>query len=260
MLFELENINTGYHPEQTILEDLTFSIEEGEFIGIIGPNGSGKSTLLRTLGKLLPLHSGTLYFKGRLLKDWKRKELAKEIALVEQELPLVFGYTIEQLVLMGRFPYLKAWQTESEKDYEIIEEAMKLTSIWDLRKHLYNELSGGERQRVMLARALAQDTKILFLDEPTAHLDLNHQIELLDLVSQLNKTQKHTILFISHDLNLASNYCSKLILLYKGKLHKIGTPEEILSKECLEKIYNIKLEILEHPTTGKPLVIPSMRC
>ncbi|MCG4586285.1 ABC transporter ATP-binding protein, partial [Anaerosalibacter bizertensis] len=194
---EVENLNFAYR-KQLVLKDISFFIEKGQFISIIGPNGSGKSTLLKNLSNLYNPESGFIKVYGKDIKKYRTKELAKNISLVPQDTTISYDFTVFDIVMMGRFPYLDRFKKENEKDFKIVAEALKKTNTFHLRNRNINEISGGERQRVIIARALAQESEIIFLDEPTSHLDINHQIDLLNLLKQLNEEKGTTIILVIH--------------------------------------------------------------
>jgi iron complex transport system ATP-binding protein len=236
-----------------VLNDISVNLPTGAFIGIIGPNGSGKSTLLKGLAATLAPRTGSVLLDGKEINKWSRRELARQLAVVPQETTAAFDFTAEDVVLMGRSPYLTGWQAESPEDLQAAAEAMELTGTWDLRHRPITHLSGGERQRVFIARALAQKTPVILLDEPTAHLDINHQVEVLNLLRRLNH-QGVTIIIIFHDLNLAAQYCSQMILLHQGKVYACGKVEEIFSTETIRTVYQTEVLVGYHPITGVPQV------
>jgi iron complex transport system ATP-binding protein len=237
-----------------ILSDVSFSATQGEILGIIGPNGSGKTTILRLLSNILQPQSGQIKIKNKELSEWSRKTLATQIAIVPQDTYIPFNYTVREIVLMGRTPHLRLLQFEGKQDYTLTDQAMAFTDTLDLSDRYFDALSGGERQRALIARALVQEPTILFLDEPTAHLDINHQIEILDLVKRLNAEQHLTVILVTHDLNLAAGYCDRLILLSKGKIFCSGTPKEVINEPNIQKVYQTKVVVSYHPITGVPQV------
>ena len=205
------------YAEEWVLRDITFSVKRGELLGLIGPNGSGKTTLLKSLNRTLPLERGDIFVDGANIKGIKRRELAKIVGLVPQETSMVFTFTVLEVVLMGRAPYLGRLGFESENDYAKAIRAMEMTDILSLSKRGMNALSGGEKQRVLIARAIAQEPDIMLLDEPTSFLDIKHQVEIYDLIKRLNSIKKLTVIVVSHDINLASQYCDRMLLLNKGR-------------------------------------------
>lgn len=254
-VYEVENLNFGYEDER-IIKGLSFDVEEGEILGIIGPNGSGKTTLLRLLSGVLRPWSGRVIFMGRDLKRMRRKEIARRVAVVPQQSLIIFPFTVREIVLMGRAPYLGMFQSESKRDFEIAERAMDYTDTLRLAHRHVDELSGGELQRVIIARALAQEPEVMLLDEPTSHLDLKHQMEIFDLIRRLNSEEKMTFVVVLHDLNLAGEHCDRLLLLKEGSAYKMGKPDEVLTAEAIEETYGVNVLITQNPVTSAPHVIP----
>ena len=234
----------------SVLEDVFLSSGPGECIGIIGPNGSGKSTLLKALSKIVKPASGAIVLSGRDIRTMSLGELARNMAVVAQDTTSDFEFTCLDIVLMGRSPHMKRFAVEGRKDYEIAESSMKLTSTWHLKDRMFNELSGGERQRVVIARALAQEPSVLLLDEPVSHLDINHQIEILELVGRLKKTKGLLVIMVIHDLNLAARYCDRLILLSGRTVQAAGAPSEVLTRDHIRKAFKADVMVRRHPLTG----------
>lgn len=253
-ILRVSDLVCGYDRED-ILKGISFSVEEGSFLGIIGPNGAGKTTLFRAIARVLKPYRGEILYKERALSRIPRRDLAREVAVLPQVLSITFSYSVEEFVLMGRFPYLGRLEKEKKVDLEIVERAMALADVLSLRERKVWELSGGERQRVILAQALAQEPELLLLDEPTAHLDIGHQIEILDLVRRLNREKEVTVIMVSHDLNLASEYCDDLILLREGEIYQRGSPEEVLSYVHIEAVYETVVVVKKSPVSGKPYVV-----
>lgn len=252
-VYEVEKVFYAYF-EKAVIEGISFDIAEREFFGIIGPNGAGKSTLLRILSRVLTANQGQVRLLEKPLDSYHPKELARLVAFIPQETHFGLEFTVEEIVKMGRYPYLPFLAMGSDQDVEITGEAMNLANVSDLRTRFVNSLSSGERQRVIIARALAQRPKILLLDEPTSHLDLKHQFEIMELLKRLN-SQGMTIVLVSHDLNLASLYCTRIMLLKKGKIEAIDLPEKIVSRDWLARVYDIQPEIITHPKRGKPQIM-----
>ncbi len=244
---------TFSYEAREVLRDITFTVPAGSFVGIIGPNGSGKSTLLKGLAATLSPKGGIILLDGRELSGWNNRELARHLAVVPQDTTADFDFTVEEVVLMGRSPYLSRWQVESLADLAIAAEAMELTGTLELRHRPITHLSGGERQRVFIARALAQKTPVLLLDEPTSHLDINHQVEVLNLFRRLNH-QGVTVIAVFHDLNLAAQYCSQVILLCQGRIYACGTVQDIFTTETIRAVYRTEVLVGQHPITGVPQV------
>jgi iron complex transport system ATP-binding protein len=252
-MFYFSNVSSGYGNLE-ILKNVSFKIEKGDFTGIIGPNGSGKTTLLRTATKLIKPSSGEIFLKGKNLADIPLKELAVVMAVVPQDTVFMFPFKVMDVVLMGRTPYIKRFGFESREDLKIALKALEFADAVHLKDRFIDELSGGERQRVIIAKALAQEPKILFLDEPTTHLDINHQVQIFGLLKKLNKEQGLTIVAILHDLNLASDYCDELILMDNGAIKRKGAPAEILDYKIIEEVYKTVVIVKENPLTSRPHV------
>lgn len=247
---QVENLQFGYRKE-LVLKGLSFNIEKGKFVSIIGPNGSGKSTLLKTLNQLYSPSQGGILIDGNNINRLKKKELARKIALVPQDTLIDYDFTVEDIVLMGRHPYKGRFQKEDEKDYKIVNEVLKMTNTFHLKDRIITEISGGERQRVIIAKALAQKPSIILLDEPTSHLDINHQIEILSLLKKLNEEMGTTIVIVIHDVNLASRYSDEIIMLNEGKILEIGRPEKVITKKNIEFAYDLKVEIEKNKYTNR---------
>jgi iron complex transport system ATP-binding protein len=252
-MIEVDSIFFRYH-QDWVLQDVSFQVRKGEFVGVIGPNGSGKTTLLKILYRLLTPQRGEVLFDHLSLKKMSRGEIAKKIAVVAQEAYPAFPFRVIEMVLMGRSPYLGHLMFESPKDLEIAKRAMEWTEILPISQRPIDELSGGERKRVYIARALTQEPEVILLDEPTTNLDIHHQVESLDLVLSLNREKGLTILMASHDLNLASEYCDRLILLQHGKIFHMGPPEEVMTRENIEKVYGCQVWVDRNPVSGMPRV------
>lgn len=251
----VNNIDFRYMKEW-VLKNVSMKIAGGEFYGIAGPNGSGKTTLLKILDGLLHPLSGDIFYWGRHVQDFSRRELSRIIAYVSQEHELPFAFTVEEAVLMGRYPHLGFLGFEGERDFLIANEAMKTTGVSHLKKRLVTELSGGERQRVVIARALAQEPKIMLLDEPTAHLDISSSVEIMELLKQLQRVKGITIVTASHDLNLLARYTDRLAFLWMGEKIKEGKPEEVLTVELLEKVYGSRFRIICESSSKIPIIVP----
>jgi len=233
--------------KETMLTDINLSFNDGEFVGLIGPNGAGKSTLLQLLLGLLNPQSGEVLLEREAIKNIKRREIAKKLAFVPQSTELPFAFNVQQIVAMGRNPYLGPFELETIVDKEIIKQAMQQTDIVHLQHRLVNTLSGGEKQRVIIARALAQQSPIILLDEPIASLDICHQLETLQLIQSLTKSGK-TAISALHDLNLAARYCDRLILIGKQQdgtttIISDGTPKQVLTHENIKTHFSIQADI-----------------
>jgi len=252
-MIDVHSISFRYRQEW-VLRDISFQIGKGEFIGVIGPNGSGKSTLLKTLYRLLSPQEGEVLFELIPLRKMSRRDIARRMAVVPQESYSLFPFRAAEVVLMGRSPYLGHQMFEKEKDLEIAKKAMEWTETLPIAERSIDELSGGERKRVFIARALAQEPEIILLDEPTANLDIHHQIDFLDLVLHLNREKGLTIVMASHDLNIASEYCDRLILLREGTIYKIGPPDEVITRENIQKVYGCEVWVDQNPVSGMPRI------
>jgi iron complex transport system ATP-binding protein len=252
-MIEVNSISFRYH-EDWVLQDVSFRVEKGEFVGVIGPNGSGKTTLLKILYRLLSPQKGEILFELVPMRKMDRNDIAKRIAVVAQETQLLFPFSVLETVLMGRSPYLGHLMFESEKDLEIAKKAMEWTKVLPFSERPMDELSGGERKRVFIARALAQEPEVILLDEPTANLDIHHQIDFLDLILTLNRERGLTIVMASHDMNIASEFCDRLILLQDGRIYKMGTPDEVITQENIESVYGCEVRIDQNPVSGMPRI------
>lgn len=235
--------------QQQILDDLNLQAREGEFIGIIGPNGAGKSTFLKALRGLNKKISGSVKIFGKEMAQFDDKEIARKIAYMQQDVNLDFGFSVLKVVLAGRYPYLSWWQNEGKSDYEIARSYMRFTGVEDLAEKKVNQLSGGECQRVLLAKVLAQETPLLYLDEPTASLDLAYQEEIFRYCQKLCREGK-TILIVVHDIRLAAKFCSRLVLLANGKIVDDGKPEKVITKENLKQAFQLDAVVYKNPITG----------
>jgi iron complex transport system ATP-binding protein len=258
LMLEVKKISCGYG-KRVVVRRVSFGIKEGEFVGIIGPNGSGKTTLIRAITGFLPLTKGSISLKGREVHQMARRELAQKVAVVTQSPETAFSLSVEEYVLLGRVPHWGTLQfLETTKDWEIAAQTMELTKIDHLRGRRIVELSGGERQLVFVARALAQEPHMLLLDEPTAHLDIGHQAQIMGLLKQLNEKHALTIVMVLHDLTLASLSCERLILLHQGRLCEIGPPRRVLTQGVLEQVYRTAVRVMESPVRGRPIILPAV--
>lgn len=242
-LYELQQVSLSYGGAQFALNGIDLKIERGEFVGILGPNGAGKSTLLRILGGLASPGTGTVHFEGGPLNNLSPKERARKIALVPQWTVVAFPFSVFELVLMGRHPHLGHLALESQKDLEITTQALEKTDSIQFRERSFNTLSGGEMQRVVVARAIAQESPTLLLDEPSSALDIQQQHRIYGILQSLNRAG-HTVIVTTHDLNLAAQYCKRIVLLQKGKVSADGTPAAVLNESRIESIYGTPVEII----------------
>ncbi len=249
----VRNLHLDYDHKQ-ILRGLTFHVSPGEFFVIIGPNGAGKTTLLKACAGITRPRSGEIEIQGKALHHFSRRSLSRVLAVVPQQVPLDFPFLVAETVLMGRSPHLGLWGMESSEDYRIAEEAMTFTDIAHLAERRLDQLSGGERQRVMIARAICQQPRIIFLDEPTASLDPSHQSRIMDLMERLRRHRQITVIMISHDLNLAALYGDRLLLLKEGNIEKTGSPGEVLTAEQLQRSYGCTLLVDQYPLSPVPRI------
>jgi len=239
-----------------IMEDVSLIIDEAQIVAVIGPNGSGKTTFLKIINGTLFPNSGQMLIAGKDTRLWKRQDLAKIVAIVPQESAPIFSFYAEESVLMGRFPHLSNYRFEDKNDYRIVRESMEKTDTLTFANRRFDELSAGERQRVLIARALASEPKILLLDESTVFLDLKHQMQFLALLRQLNTTQKLTVIFVTHDINLAAQHAKKIILLDFGKNYAIGHPAEVITAANIKEVYDVDVLVDQNPQSGLPRVTP----
>ncbi len=253
-MIRMENVQCGYG-RTIVLDSIDLKVDKGSFVGIIGPNGSGKTTILRTITRLIKPTRGMIYLDNKDIRSFDHKEIARKIAVVSQNLPVV-AMTVKEFVLLGRVPYYKNLQFfENKHDLLAVDKAMKMTDTERLKNHFMSEMSGGEVQLAFIARAIAQEPSLLLLDEPTAHLDITHQVSILDLIKRLNKEYHLTVLIVLHDLNLASEYCDRLVLMDAGSIRKAGTPEEVLTYKDIEDVYHTVVVVEKNPLSGKPFVL-----
>ena len=251
---KIENLRFAYNGVE-IIRGFDLSVASGAFHSLLGPNGSGKTTLVKLLSGALEASSGTIEIFGEPIRSIGKRKLAKSVAVVPQGSVVAFDFTAFEVVLMGRSPYLGGLSLEGEKDWEIAREAMTMTNTWDLRNRSMNQLSGGEAQRVIVARALAQQPKILLLDEATVFLDIKHQIELMELLRKLNVERGVTVLAVTHDLNLAASYADRVTLMKDGAAKAEGAPKEVLTKEKIFDVFGANVKVLD--IDGRPGILPA---
>ena len=230
-----------------IIDDIRLSVETGAFIGLIGPNGSGKSSLLRCIYRSLKPDAGSISLDGADLLAMSPRDAARKMAVVLQESPVQFDFTVQELVLMGRTPHKSAFDPDTIDDWEIVTDALAQVDMLDFRERSYGTLSGGEKQRVLIARALAQQSQFLVLDEPTNHLDIRYQLEILDIVREL----RVTTLAALHDLNLATLYCDQLYVLSEGRVAASGAPDDIVTADLIYQVYGVRADVAIDPMTGR---------
>lgn len=238
------------------LRDVSLSLDPGEVLGLVGPNGSGKTTFIRAVTGAVRPTSGSVRIGAVDATSLSQRELALQIAVVPQDPVLPPAFPALECVLMGRTPHLRVLQNEGPRDLEAARKAMLATDTWQFAERLLGELSGGERQRVVVARALAQETPVLLLDEPTAHLDIGHQASVLRLVRDAARNDSKAVLAVVHDLTLAAQYCDRLVMLRGGSVVASGTPTEVLVVSLLREVYGAAVDVFLHPLTGRPVVAP----
>lgn len=253
------NITFGYD-RVPVLDDVTFDVLPGDFLSIAGPNGCGKSTLLRLLAGILQPDKGTLLLNQKPYSMFKRRDLARSVGFVPQDAQWLFPFTVMEVVLMGRTPYVGRWGFERRRDIELCEEALELTDITHLAGKPVTAISGGERQRTLIARALAQEPAVLLLDEPNAHLDLSHQLDVFRILHRQHQEKQLTILSVSHDLNLAAAFSTRVMMLMEtvpgggGKVVAQGTPEDVLTESMVEQVFRTRVLVDRHPLTSRPRI------
>lgn len=255
MIYDIRDVDFRYGATP-VLHDVSARIDKGDFVAIVGPNGAGKSTLLKLLAGILPSSGGSIDFEGRPIADFKVAQLAQQIAFVAQETHVVFPFTVDEMILMGRIPYRQGFVFDNADDSEFVDNAMEMTQTSGLAGKMFNELSGGERQRVVLASALAQTPAVLLLDEPTVYLDMKHQLHFYRILERLNAERNMTVIAVTHDLNLAARYSRRMIAMRDGAIVADGEPEEILTSETVYEIFEIQATILDRPGGGGKYVIP----
>lgn len=243
------------YKEKPVLEDINFELMLGEILGIIGPNGCGKTTLLGNLNKNLSPKGGCVMIRDTDLENLKKKEIAKEIAVIPQTNEIKFSFTVREIVSMGRMPFQEAFQGESYDDIAIIDDAIEKAGISDMAERYINTMSGGERQKVIIARALAQTPKILLMDEPTLHLDISAQFDILDLISDLSKREGLTVVIVSHDLSMAARYCDRIMMIHNHRIHAMGNTEDVLTPDNMRTVFGVDAELTKDTKTGRNMVL-----
>ena len=250
----VDNISFGYDPATPVVRDVTLTVRRGEFLSLVGPNGSGKTTLLRLLDRIFIPHRGTITLDGQPLARLSRTAIARRIAFVPQDNSIQFPFTVAEVVLMGRAPHSGGMAFENAHDREVAGAMMALTDIERLAAHPVMNLSGGERQRVFIARALAQQPQVILLDEPNAHLDIAHQVDMFRIIKRLNTESGLTVISVSHDLNLAAAYSDRIAMMVGGTLAALGAPAEVLTGERIREVFRTPVIVDTHPVHGGPRV------
>lgn len=252
-MLNISQLYFGYR-NKPVLSNISCKIQSHDFVGIIGPNGVGKSTLIKCLSGFLTPDRGVVLLNQKPLHSYSKLDLAKQVSLVAQESYFEFDFKVRQVVLMGRFPYLKFWQSYSKQDIEIVDNILEELKICSIANRNLSELSGGEFQLVMIARAFVQDCPILLFDEPASHLDIHHQIKIFSILKKLNIEKKKTIIAVSHNINLAAEYCDKILVMKDGTDEYFDTVDAVMQPKKLSHVFQTPLTITENPFTGKPML------
>jgi len=250
----MRNVSFSYF-NGLVLRDIDLNIGDGEMVGVIGPNGCGKTTLLKLACGVLSPVRGEVSLGGISLKKLSRKQVARHVAVVPQYFNIPFAFTVAEVVLLGRTPFISTISGETRRDHAMSALALGLAGINHLKNRYFNDLSGGERQKVILAMALAQEPKLLLLDEPTTHLDISHQVEILELVKSLNREQGVTVVAAMHDLNLAALFFERLVLLKEGAIFADGSPREVLTEDTIQDVFSASVKVSQHPVTSVPHIV-----
>jgi iron complex transport system ATP-binding protein len=257
-MIRIENISAGYL-NRAVLKNISCSINSNDFFGIIGKNGAGKSTLLKVLCKLIEPYSGNIFIDNKNITSFKKKDFAKTISFLPQYVDTSLSFTVSEFIMFGRYPYMNILKIPSNDDYAVVKKVMDFLFITDFAERKISEISGGEKQRVLIAQVLAQETGIVVFDEPTSHLDIGVQHNILEILRDLNEKYNKTIILTLHDLNSAGEFCSKLALIESGKICNYGTPEKVLNYKNIERVYNTTVVVNINPISNKPYIIPVSR-
>ena len=252
---ESRALSAGYGG-RIVLEELSLSIEHGSITALVGPNGSGKSTVLKALARLLHPRQGAVYLDGRDISTLPTREVARRLAILPQSPNAPEGLTVGELVEQGRYPHVGPLRLFSETDRAAIARALEATEMTEFRRRPLDSLSGGERQRAWIALALAQETPVLLLDEPTTYLDIGHQFEVLDLIKRLNQEQRMTIVLVLHDLNQAARFSRRMVVFEEGRIVADGTPADVLTPDLLARVFHVQANVVPHPEDGTPVCLP----
>ncbi len=256
-IFRIEDVSFSYNG-RNVLDGISLTLARGSFNTIVGPNASGKTTLLKLMQRILSAKHGVVMLNDFDIRHYRHKDIAKIIGSVPQSTGIESDFTVYDIVLMGRYPHQSRFQDESKEDAEVVRRSMEAAEVWHLKDKHVNRLSGGESQRVVVARALAQEPEVLLLDEPTSHLDIHHQIELLSMVRFLSQEHGLTVVTVLHELNFALHYSDTIILLHQGRIYAQGVPQQVLTEAVIKEVYGIEAFIIAHPGSGKPVIIPVM--
>lgn len=254
-MISCKNLKVGYE-QKVIIENLSLSINKGEVVSIIGPNGCGKSTLLKTLSRIIKPMSGGIYIQNESIKNLKSKHISQKVCLLSQHNDAPGDLTVEELVYFGRIPHKKWYESKTKSDEEIVNWAIENTGLKRYKNTPINSLSGGERQRAYIAQALCQKPNILLLDEPTTYLDISYQLEVMELVREINEKFNITIVMVLHELNQASKYSDRLVIMKDGEIVSDGCPKEVINKETIKQVYKIECDIDNDPISNKPRIHP----
>jgi iron complex transport system ATP-binding protein len=257
-MLEIRDLHAGYGT-RSVLRGIDLRVERGETVAVLGANGCGKTTLLRVVSGVHATSAGSVAIDGRDVRDTPATAIARTVAVVAQAAPLPEGFTAFEVALMGRTPHLRLLASESMRDVEIVRGAMERTGCWELRHRYVQELSGGERQRVVIARALAQEASLLLLDEPTSHLDIQHQVETFRLMLSLCRDEQLAVLAVVHDLTLAAAFADRIGLMEDGRISAAGPPGDVLTAEAVRRVFGISVRVMPHPDTGRPIIVPDVQ-
>lgn len=252
-ILKIENLHFSYGKKE-VLKGINFSVDNNIVVGIIGANGCGKSTLLKNISGYLKPNFGNVFIKDKNIRELSIKNRARYISYVPQEMPFNFEFNSFDIVMMGRIPFLKRFQSETEKDKDIVKNAMEITDTWKFRNLSINSLSGGERQRVYIARALAQEPSILLMDEPVSHLDIKYQIEILSLVKNLS-SKGILVIAVLHDINLASQFCNKILIMKDGNIMDYGSPNKVITPKNIKSAFAIDVKLFKAPNANAPYIV-----
>ncbi|QMV41480.1 heme ABC transporter ATP-binding protein [Cohnella cholangitidis] len=253
-MLQVQHLSKSYN-EANVLKEIEFAVGEGEFFGILGPNGSGKSTLLKLLSGVEKMSSGRIRIDGSPIEQYSRKQLSRFMAVLQQESLPPVNFTVREIVEMGRYPYQNWLGEEKDDQSNIVDSILEKLRLVDMQDRSLQNLSGGERQRVALGKVMAQQPSLLLLDEPTTYLDIGYQVQMMDLVKAWQREEKLTVVAVLHDLNLASIYCDRMLMINQGEAVCIGTPEEIMRSELIELVYGTTPIVVEHPVHKLPQIM-----